>query len=80
MTDGRGPDHGVVMGKQRVAELLKETVGIGGILQRTRESYTGQEVKRNSGVLNELSAYNVSVDLEQMGLMANGFYGRNQRF
>lgn len=63
-----------------VADLLKETLGIAGILQRARESYTGQELKRNSGVLNEGCVDNVSMDLEQMGLMGNRFYGRNHQF
>lgn len=63
-----------------MAEVLKETVGIGGILQSARECYSGQEVKRNWGVLNEGCAYNVSMDLEQMGFMGNRFYGKNHRF
>jgi len=63
-----------------VGELLKKTAGIVRILQWTRESYTGQELSRNWGVLNEVCAYNVSVDLEQLDLLGNKFYGRNHGF
>lgn len=63
-----------------MGEMLKKTVGVVGILQWTRESYTGQELNRNWGVLNEVCAYNVSVDLEQLGLLGNRFYCRNNGF
>lgn len=36
-------------------------------------------MKRNSGVLNESCGENVSMDLEQMGLMGTRFNGRNNR-
>lgn len=63
-----------------MAELPKETLGIAGILQRARESYAGQELKRNCGVLNEGRAYNVSVNLKQTGFVGNRFYSRNHGF
>lgn len=63
-----------------MGELLKKTVGVVSILQWTRESYTGQELNRNCRVLNEVCAYNVSMDLEQLGLLGNRFYGRNHGF
>lgn len=77
---GKGPDHGVVMRSQGVADLVEETVGIGGVLQGARESYTGQELERNCRVFNEGCVENLSVDLKQLGLMRNGFDGRNQEF
>lgn len=30
-----------------MADLVEETVGIGGVLQGAREGYTGQELERN---------------------------------
>lgn len=68
------------MGNNGLVDLLEESAGIDGVLQRARESYPGQEVKRNCRVMNEGCANNVSMDLKQMGLLGNRFYGRNHLF